>query len=170
MLIEGSVFRPSDLANQSTDLRERVRNPKGFLIVETFYHPEEFGAWMKGAFGEITFATGLPTGTPIVVYLETKVTPWHGDTGIIVRVSGQDRAQAKRFMLARLATLGPLAIRGVVDDEGACRVTLEIDGKYSTPDTDTRDFVIGLTALAFASVANPQARADVFENLFFTQA
>lgn len=170
MLTEGAVFRPGDLANQSTDLRERVRNPKGFLIVETFYHPEDFGAWMKGAFGEVTFATGLPAGTQIVVYLETKVTPWHGDTGIIVRVSGQDRAQAKRFTLARLATLGPLAIRGVVDDEGACRVTLEIDGKYSTPDTDTRDFVIGLSALGFASVANPQARADVFENLFFTQA
>lgn len=169
-LAEGSVFRPVDLIDQSRRLGGYVANPTRFLIAESFYPPENFGAWMSGRFGEITFRADLPEGEAISVYLDLRIAPWFEQCTMTVTLGDPRRSEVRRLGATAFERSGCFVVRGFVGEHGVCRVTLEVEGDWTMPEQETRDFAVGLAAMGYARPSNLEARADFHEAFTFSVA
>lgn len=170
LLGEGTVFRPADIVNSKIRLFGYVQNPTRFLIAQSFYQPEDFGAWMSGKYGEVVFRTNLPEGELVNVYLDLRVTPWFNDCRMTIIVGDSRKADARSLVLSDLERSTYFVAKGRVGPEGVCRVTLEVDGEWTMPDGDTRDFAIGLSGLGYARPSNTEGRADLHEAFTFSVA
>jgi hypothetical protein len=49
-------------------------------------------------------------------------------------------------------------------------VTLEVEGDWTMPEHETRDFAVGLAAMGYARPSNLEARADFHEAFTFSVA
>lgn len=170
LLPEGAQFRPGDLASTRSSLTRYVSNPTRFLIADHFYTPEGFGAWMRGKFAEIVFRTNLPEGEPINVYLGLVVTPWFGASLATVVLGDPRKSEFRTLTSHEINEQRRFKIGGHVGPEGHCRLTIEIEGDWTLPGDDTRDFALGLTALGYARASNLEARADLLEAFTFITA
>lgn len=170
LLPEGTQFRPGDLASTRSALTRYVSNPTRFLIADHFYAPERFGVWMQGRFAEIVFRTELPEGEPINVYLSLRATPWFGASLATVVLGDSRKSEFRTLTGSDIGGEAHFKLRGHVGPEGHCRLTIEVEGEWTMPDNDTRDFVLGLNALGYARASNLQARADLLEAFTFVTA
>ncbi len=168
-LSEGVLFTPGDIADRRVKLTNYVRSPLGLMLAQSFYQPEHWGAWMKGAYGQVAFETGLEEGTSIVVYVGISAAPWAKlASRMTIALDDSDRSALRHFALDTFKGGKAIYIRGRVGLGGLCRLTFEVEGDYKVAEGENRDFVIGLTKLGFASVKNADARISVLEAVMMT--
>jgi glycosyltransferase involved in cell wall biosynthesis len=169
-LPEGRQFRPGDIANHTLPLGQYVSNPTRFLIIDHFYTPEDFGAWMAGNFGEITFHTDLEEGTAINIYVSLRAAPWFGNCKATVVLGDARRSETRPIRHRDISPNGLFIVQGLVGKDGFCRVSIEIEGDWQVPEGDSRHFAIGLDGIGYARSSNLAARADLLESFTFNVA
>jgi hypothetical protein len=125
---------------------------------------------MSGRFGEITFRADIPEGEPINHYLDLRAAPWYDQCATTVTLGDPRRSEVRRLGATAFARSGCFVVRGSVGEHGVCMVTLEVEGDWTMPEHESRDFVIGLAALGFARPSNLEARADLHEAFTFSVA
>ncbi|QTN20244.1 glycosyltransferase [Brevundimonas sp. AJA228-03] len=169
-LAEGLQFRPGDLMEIRKALIGYVTTPSRLMIAENFYGTERWGAWMRGRFGEISFRTPLPEGTPIMVYIGLETAPWYEECRTIVYLGDGRHSESRALMGPEIKQNRHFRLSGFVGPNGVCRVCIEVEGEYGLPEGDTRNFAVGLTGVGYARVSNLEARADLLESFSFGAA
>ncbi len=171
-LREGWYFRPGDLTKASLALAPYSTKATRLLIATSFYLQEPFGAWMRGRYGEIEFQTDLAEGQAVIIYMEFLTTDWSSGCSILASIQTSPGEQPARPLPIRMSPHERvrITVRGQVGTEGLCRLSLEITGAYAMPEHDSRDFVVGLTGIGYASPDNQSARSDIYESLVFNPA
>jgi glycosyltransferase involved in cell wall biosynthesis len=169
-LVEGRLFRPSDIVDREISLDAYVASPNRLLIADWFYRPEDFGAWMCGKFGEIAFRTGLHEGTSINVYFAIKAAPWYGNCRTTIVLGNPRDSEARSLRLDQINNPGLFYVSGRVGENGVCRLSIVIEGDWQMPEGDTRDFAVGLVGLGYARSSNLEARTNLLESFIFRVA
>lgn len=169
-LAEGLQFRPGDLMEIRKALIGYVTSPSRLMIAENFYGAERWGAWMRGRFGEISFQTPLPEGTPIMVYVGLKTTLWYEECRTTVYLGDGRHSESRAITRHEIEHNRQFRLSGFVGPNGVCRVCIEVEGDYERPEGETRNFVVGLTGVGYARVSNLEARADLLESFSFGAA
>jgi len=171
-LREGWYFRPGDLTRASLALVPYSTKATRLLIATSFYHQEHFGAWMRGRFGEIEFQTDLAEGQRVIVYMEFLASDWSNGCSLLASIQTPPDEQPARPMSIRLAAHERLkiSVQGQVGAGGLCRLCVEILGDYVSPEYESRDFVVGLCGIGYASHDNLSARSDIYESIAFQPA
>ncbi len=179
VLRPGAFYRPSDLLDPPSSRGPRDRRATRFLIANTFYEPENMGAWLIGPCGEVVFKTDLTPGEPVIVYVSLFSTGLLADCtikAVLDAPPGIDELKSIAISggafhtFASLLPAVQLQVRGHVGAEGVCRLTLEVLGEYARPEGDSRDLGLGFTGLGYAAPADIVARTDILEALTFKQA
>ncbi len=168
LIAQGRLVKPSDLFDTKVRIPDYVRGPTGLLLVESFYTAEHFGAWMKGQYQTLTFATELAPGTPIVAYVKMNRAPWYEVGTLTVSLAGDEKEPPRRFTTEQLNGSQPFLVKGCTDDHGLARLTIEHQGSYTAHAHETRDFVVGLIAFGYAAAANAGARMDLHEAFYYS--
>lgn len=169
-LPEGLQFRPGDLMGDQSALVGYVANPTRLMIVENFYPAEPWGAWMRGRFGEVVFQTGLPEGAPVMAYLQLTAAPWFGACEITVCIGDGRGADTRPLSAKDMERNGLFRLTGTVGENGVCRVSIEVAGDWEKPESEIRNFVVGLRGIGYAHTSNLEARADLLESFTFSTA
>lgn len=171
MLTEGQQLRPGDLVDRRSALIGYVGSPSRLMIVEDFYPAEHWGAWMRGGFGEVVFRTDLLEGTPIMVYVKINPAPWYGECRTTICLGDGRAAETRPLSAHDIDRSGGLfRLKGFVGGNGICRVSIEVDGEWTVPEGDVRNFALGLVGLGYARTTNVEARADLLESFTFGSA
>lgn len=169
-LAEGRQFRPSGLRDVRGDLSGYVTTPSRLMIAENFYATEDWGAWMRGPYGEISFQTDLAEGTPVLAYFGLKTAPWYEKCRVTLSLGGGGGVESRPLSGREIDDIGLFRLAGQVGPDGICRIAIEVEGDYAPPFSEPRNFVIGLTGMGYARASNLEARADLLESFTFGAA
>ena len=162
MLKSGVLLRVGDLVRElKLQPVHAYADLQWLALGNDWYPPERFGAWMKGRTGNLGFATDLPAGRGIVIYLQLTAAP--NASGLKVAFSGSLIGPEELPIHEGRSTTARL--RAKVEDNGSIRVHLKVIGNYDSRVHHPRDFCIGLLSLAIVEEENLIARAEVVEQI-----
>ncbi|WP_267389671.1 glycosyltransferase [Sphingomonas sp. GC_Shp_3] len=166
-LPEGTVFRPGEITERVEPLPGYLANPLGLALIESFYEPEPWGAWMRGATGQFVFLTQAEAGTEIVVFVSMRAAPWAIGAHCALKLNGQGKH------LGMVLTPGPnfARLKGRVDRNGSCTISFHYDGGVREPadmEPDKRRFALGLNAIGYAWSDDTVARSELREEFVFS--
>jgi glycosyltransferase involved in cell wall biosynthesis len=167
LLPEGVLMRPGRLVDPNIRLPNYIERPLGLIVAQSFYPPEPGGVWLRGRRGELTFDTGLSEGADIIVYLGLTAAPWASQCAVTIGLDASPRANVRNIPPAELSSRRAVMARGKVGERGVCRVLIEVLGSYEQPESDHRDFAVGLASLAYAQVSSIEARIAITEGFSF---
>lgn len=166
MLQSGVLLRVGDLAREMKLQPVRAYADLQWLALgNSWYPPERFGAWMKGRSGSIRFATGLPAGRPVVIYLRMVAAP--NANGLGVSFSGS-LAQPEELTISadRPETV---RLKATIENDGQVAIKIKVSGYYDMKVHRPREFCVGLTSMAFVDETDVVARADLIEQVLIDQ-
>ncbi|WBO22741.1 glycosyltransferase family 4 protein [Sphingomonas abietis] len=166
-LPEGTIFRPGEITKRVKPLPGYLTNPLGLALIDSFYEPEPWGAWLRGASGEFAFLTKAEAGTEIVVLVSVRPAPWAIGARCALKLNG--RGGSHPWMTL---TSGPNLVRlkGRVDQAGGCTITFHYDGHVRQPsatEPDRRRFALGLNAIGYALSEDAAVRSELREEFVF---
>ena len=167
MLKSGALLRVGDL-HRETNLRpvHHYADLQRLILAEGWYEPEHFGVWMKGSAGVLRFATDLPPGRQVIVYLKILGAPHTKGLKVLfpgmVAQPEELPISANQSETARLKT--------AVGADGRVTVELKVRGHYDAKAHLPRVFCIGLTLLAFVDAEDVAARAELLEQVMLDRS
>lgn len=153
---------------------ERINIPRYFrqlnrLFAESadFYGAEDFGVWLRGSAPELLVPTVMTAGTEVMVYVKVAVPPHAVDCRLRVLDQTTDTATASIEMRDVLRQGGVVRMKATVAADKALHLRFEVLGAYTVSESDSRDFALGLGALAYATPDNLAARQELMETMMF---
>lgn len=135
------------------------------LLAESafFYAAEDHGVWLRGANPELSVATDMAAGTPLLVYLKVSVAPGAFDCRLMVTDVVSDAETASTGLHDLRLAGGAVRLPAVVGEDGALHLRLSIIGSYSQLPGEIRNFAIGLRSIGYARAENTLARQELIE-------
>ncbi|MCE2919963.1 MAG: glycosyltransferase [Acetobacteraceae bacterium] len=164
MLQQGEFFWPSDLFfNDVTE--QYLANPLRVALNTSWYRPEDFGVWMRGEFGYIEFKTDLAQGSEVTIFASFSTPPWADQTEVRCWTGGDLGAKSSSLNWTKLRTKKTIVISGEISEGGILRLNIVTRNGGVPPDTELRNFCIGLRAIAFARSTDLLKRIQMLEEL-----
>ena len=167
----GTFFRPKSLFHTQPIPRTYARRPDRLILAEGWHEIEPPGCWMKGSGATLSFRTPLEPATPVVVYFQGYCAPWAvSEQELLVRVGPSQRRADSTTATAPLSANAPLIVRatGLIDAQSILSIHLEIKGArvpFENENAGARQFVIGMSGIAYAPSADPILRLNMMEGL-----
>ena len=167
-LPRGTVFRPGEITKRIEPLPDYLANPLGLALIDSFYEPEPWGAWLRGATGQFVFLTHAEADTEIVAFVSIRPAPWAIGAHCALKLNGQGKEDHGMVL-----TPGPnfARLKGRVDQNGSCTISFHYDGRVREPadiDPDKRAFALGLNAIAYTLSEDTATRSELREELVFS--
>ncbi len=160
----GEVFSP---ARSTTSLqasgRVSLSRLRQSILYDSWNAPEEFGTWMEGSQGHITFATTSGTAEDVIIFMQLATVPWVNNN--VLTIHGPGLASPVVSPLQPGSNRLALRFRAQSDLFGKISLRLIISGELVPRDDDKRRLSVGVRHLAYAPVGDALARVQILEAL-----
>ncbi|MDI1297147.1 MAG: glycosyltransferase family 1 protein [bacterium] len=168
----GKIFEIGRLALGNKLPDDYPLSPMRLMLTGSWYGIENFGCWMKGDSGSLTFRSDLADGTEVIVYLRLAGAPWASAENIlVVEIEGKDgivyptipgsvKHPKDGTFLART--------KGQVGEDGIVKIILRVSGVIPFEwDENSRRFAVGISAIGYAGFDDIQTKMDVSEDILY---
>jgi hypothetical protein len=168
----GKIFEVNSLALGNKLPDDYPLSPMRLMLTGSWYGIENFGCWMKGNEGTLTFRSDLAEGSELMVYLRMAGTPWANPQNVVI-ASIQDTDGYVYPTISgsvKQARDGGFLIRckGEVGKNGIVTVSLKALGHIPHEgDENSRRFVVGLSAIGYAEMDDIVTKANVSEDMLY---
>lgn len=132
-----------------------------------FYRVEPGGTWMRGRSGVFELHTTLNEGDAAAVFLKLWTAPWSAGTRVRIAAEGGEASAALIVDTNALSVGDGVRMTATVGANGLVTLRFDVEGDYTVPATDARDFVIGLRALGYARIDDLIGRQNLVEGFSF---
>ena len=164
-LLKSGVWRRVGHRNSMSEFIDSGDAAFAYAAFDTHWYPvEQFGRWLRGGWGRVTFSAGAGSIGPGVFAIELCAVGWLGDTKLAVTVNDKPFAP-----LALSPGKDQTVFLRVSSDSDAIALDFEALGVIARHDSDPRsDLCFGIKAIAYAKADDPLGRLSLLESLFIS--
>lgn len=157
----GEVFRPArqKASMQRTELVTRL--VKQLSLHDRWGVSENFGTWLEGHQGHISFKVSAGAFHPVIIYMNFVTVEWVEDNILII---SSPEAETLTVSL-RPADQFILRVKTRSNSVGQVTIKLNVSGLLTPQGEDKRLLTVGLRELAYAPLEDALARVEILETL-----
>jgi glycosyltransferase involved in cell wall biosynthesis len=179
LLRPGELFVPRELRLGHTIPVGYLKRPLRSILAESWLAPEDFGVWMRGDAGLLSFRSDLPPGTEITVIVHLAGVEWAASQFVHLNIGDQPdgapseeaetyprRVQAGQNSRRIINRSFMMYVNGRIGDDAVVDVRLRVTGRpLLNVEQDPRGFYLGLVGLSYAARDDMELRSNIFEML-----
>lgn len=147
--------------DRSTYINQGIGRLAPFIFDTHWYPAENFGRWLRGGAGTLTFVTAQRSQSPVRILLGVVTVPWY--EGLPLDLWANETKLGS--VVLQPDSRRYLALTAVPDQHGTVKLGLAIRGPIAPGPDERKDLSVGLTTIGYASGDDIAARIDMLEAL-----